>query len=151
MDKLVETAKTVVVSAPANYTGAAATTEWISMKLYGRIKFTIHTGAWAGGTAAVTLDQATDVAGTGSKTLAFTKYWLDGVETAVTSNTFNLSTANKMVEIEIEASELDASNDFDCVSVAVASPGSNNDYYAISATCYSARYAQSGMPSPIVD
>lgn len=81
---------------------------------------------------AVTLKQATAVAGTSEKALAFDTMWvltdtsvassvITGetlTETAVTSNTFTTGTTNdkNMVYcMEIKASDLDAANGFDCV------------------------------------
>lgn len=81
---------------------------------------------------AVTLKQATAVAGTGEKALAFTKMWaltdtsvassvITGetlTETAVTSNTFTTGTTdnkNMVYCMEIKASDLDMANGFDCV------------------------------------
>lgn len=81
--------------------------------------------------SAVTLKQATDVAGSGEKALAFDKMWANEdtgatdtlVETAVTSDTFTTDTTNAknlMYVIEIEAADLDVANDFDCVRVDLA-------------------------------
>ena len=95
----------------------------------------IQTGAiTASSTAAVTLQQATDTAGTSAKALGFTKMFTnDGnvsldtlVETAVTSNTFNLDTANAVYQIEIDADELDTANGFTAFNLNIASPGSND-------------------------
>lgn len=68
-----ENALVLWAAEPKNYTGAAVTKKFVSLKLYGKLTIVIKTGAWAAGTAAVTLKQATDVAGTGAKALAFTK------------------------------------------------------------------------------
>lgn len=81
--------------------------------------------------SAITLLQSSDVAGTGSKALAFTKVWanLDTaatdtlVETAVVSNTFTTTAVNSksyMYMIEIDATDLDINNSFTCVQVALA-------------------------------
>ncbi|MDO9007227.1 MAG: hypothetical protein Q7U80_03300, partial [Thiobacillus sp.] len=77
---------------------------------------------------AITLKQATAVAGTGEKALGFAKMYanLDTAasdtlaETAVTSDTFTtLTTDNKnaLYVIEVAASDLDVANGFDCVRV----------------------------------
>ena len=81
--------------------------------------------------AAITLSQATAVAGTGAKTLAFTKVWLNSdsgasdalVETTVSSNTFTFDDTDSkrgVAVIEIPAESLDTNNGFDCVRVNVA-------------------------------
>lgn len=142
---------------PKNYTGAAATKKWASLKLYGHLTIVIQTGAWAGGTAAVTVEQATAVAGTGAKALSIAKVWHDEatsgtlVEEVVASNTFNLDTANKIYVIEIDASELDVANGFDCVSVAIASPGANADFYGVIYVLSEAAYQSATLPSALVD
>ena len=60
----VETVKVVYGSEPKNYTGATGHSDYVSLKNYDCAACVIQTGAWAGGTAAVTLTQATAVAGT---------------------------------------------------------------------------------------
>ena len=131
---------------PKNYTGAAMAAKYVSLKNFNKLIICILTGAWAAGTAAVTLTQATAVAGTGAKTLAFTKQWNDVTtsgtlaEVAVASNTFNLATANKIHIIEIDATTLDVANGFDCVTLAIASPGANNDFYGVLYQLAEARY-----------
>lgn len=152
----VENEKLIWACEPKNYTGAAATAKYVSLKGYHRITIIIQTGAWAGGTAAVTINQATDVSATGAKALAFTKYWTDDalagtlVETACAS-TFNLDTANSLYVIEVDASTLDLANLFDCLTVAIASPGANNDFYGVVYALTEPRYAQATPPSPLVD
>jgi hypothetical protein len=142
---------------PKNYTGAAITKKYVSLKNYRRLTIMIITGAWAGGTAAVTLKQATKVDGTGAKALGFTKQFndvaADGalVETAVAGDTFNLDTANKLYVIEIDAEQLDRAGGFDCLSVDVASPGANADFYGVSYVLSGARYEQATPPDALVD
>lgn len=125
-----------IAALPNNYTGAALTEDYISMKTFAHVSIIILSGAWAAGTAAVTLKQATAVAGTGTKALGFSWMWTDiasagtFVKTAVVANTFNLGTANSMWIINIDDDMLDVDNGFDCMCVDVASPGANNDYYA---------------------
>lgn len=155
---LIEQVKPVWACEPKNYTGAANTQKYASLKNYGRAFVLIQTGAWAGGTAAVTLNQATDVSGTSAKALAFTRMWVNTgaapdtfTKTTVSSNTFNLDTANLTYVIEIVASDLDTGNGFDCFSVAVASPGSNNDFYGIQYVLYNARYSQASTPTSLTD
>jgi len=152
---MVNNVKIVANSDPANYTGAANTPEYVSLKDYNHVTFIIHCGAWAGGTAAVTVNEATAVAGTSAQALAFTKQWTNVtdtstdtlVETTVTSNTFNLSAAGAIHVIELDAEAL--SDGFDCVGVAVATPGSNNDYYSIDVILSDPRYGS--YPSAITN
>lgn len=144
---------------PKDTTGAAQTGDYISMKLYQHLTIVILQGAWAGGTSAVTLVQATDVAATGEKALAFTKMWtkvaVTGttfVETAVVSNTFNLpAVANTMSVIEIDADMLDVTNGFDCVALKTASPGANADLVTALYILHGARYPQAVLADAKVD
>lgn len=156
--RLFESVKPVWACEPKNYTGAANTIKYVSMKFPGRLMIFIQTGAWAGGTAAVTLKQATTVAGAGSKALAFTTMWVNTAgapdtftKTAVVSNTFNLDTANLLYVIEVVDSDLDVDNAFDCVGVNIASPGANADFYGVVYLAADLRYAQSAPPSIAVD
>lgn len=156
---LVENAAIEVAILPKDITGAAQSGDWISLKNYSHVTIIIMQGAWAGGTPAVTLNQATAVDGTGSKALAFTKRWtqvaITGTaytETAVTSSTFNLpATANTMNVLEVDAAELDTDNGFDCMQVAVATPGTNADLLCALYILTGARHSGATMPNPKVD
>jgi hypothetical protein len=151
--KLVEVLGIEVAAVPLDTTGAAVAGDWFNLKYYGKVAFVIMQGAWAGGTPAVTLEQATSAAGAGAKALAFTKRWskvaLTGTvfaETAVTSDTFNLpATANTVTVVEVDAEELDTDNGFTYVHIAVASPGANADLIAVLALLGDPRY--SGAPA----
>lgn len=144
---------------PKDITGAAQVGDWISLKDYQHATVIIQQGAWAGGTPAVTLEQATAVAGTSNKALAFSKRWtkvgVSGttfVETAVTSNTFNLpAVANTINVLEIDAADLDTDNGFDCFNVNIATPGSNADLLSVTYLLHGARYPQAVMPDAKVD
>lgn len=140
-----------------NMSGTAMTAKYVSLKNYGHLTIIIHSGAWAGGTAAVTLAQATDVSASDTKALGFSYQWTGTVasgaltRTAVTSDTFNISAANTLHVIEVDADSLDRGSAFDCVTLAVASPGVNNDYYSVEYILSEPRFAQSTPPSAIVD
>jgi len=152
-----------VSNVPIDTTGAARTGDYYSLKGADGIVFVIAQGAWAGGTPAVTLKQATDVSNSqsDSKTLAFTKKYskvaLTGtvnVAAAVSSNTFNLpATANTITMIEVSAEDLDVANGFDCVGLDIASPGSNADLICVLAILYGLRYPgdPTGLYDPKVD
>lgn len=126
-----------LAAVPKNYTGAAMADSYISLKHVSGLYVVITTGAWAGGTAAVTAKQATAVAGTGAKALGIPYVWTDKaaagtfVKTAVTSNTFNLDTANSTWVIPVLPEELDVNGGFDCYTLAIASPGANADLYSV--------------------
>jgi len=115
--------------------GALATTngdcDYVSLKGFERCTIVIavdNATTVTGG--AVTLKQATAVAGTSEKALAFDTVWanLDTgaadtlTETAVTSDTFTTLTTNDknaLYVIEVNASDLDVANGFDCLRVDV--------------------------------
>ena len=159
--RLVDQTSIVWAIEPKNWTGAASSGKVVSLKNFNHLTAIINVGAWAGGTAAVTLNQATDVSNTGGKALSFTKMWTNQAnttlqyltETAVVSNTFNLNTANQICVIEIDAASLDVTNNFDCVSVNVATPGSNNDLYGAVYVMSGSRFpeAQSSAVDPRLD
>lgn len=146
--KFVETHAIEVSTVPIDSTGAAQAGDWYNLKYYGKIVFIIAQGAWAGGTPAVTLEQATSAAGAGAKAVAFTKRWtkvaLTGTvfaETAVTANTFNLpATANTINVLEVNAEDLDVTGGFNFVHVAIASPGAAADLIAVVVILGDARY-----------
>ena len=128
--RLVDVAK-VVYGSPI--IGALATTngdcDYVSLKNYERITIILavdNATTVTGG--AITLKQATDVAGTSEKALSFSKMWANTdtgagdtlTETAVTSDTFTTNTTdnkNLLYVIEVKAEDLDRANGFDCVRV----------------------------------
>jgi hypothetical protein len=141
---------------PKNYTGAVgAPAAMISMAHYNHACFIITSGAWAGGTAAVTMVQATDIAGATNKALGIARMWTDTatsgtfVETAVASDTFTIGTANKTWIIEVDASQLDSKGGYECLQIAVASPSSNADYYAVTAILDEPRFEYVGKPTGV--
>lgn len=118
-----------LVTGLAPITPSSSTPDYVSLK--GVIKFTaviLCDNATTVTGSAITLKQASDVAATGEKALAFTKMWANTdtaagdtlTETAVTSNTFTTSTTNAknlIYVIEVDPAELDVDNSFDCIRV----------------------------------
>jgi hypothetical protein len=153
--RLIEQMKPVWANAPQNYTGSANTPLYVSMQLYERILILIQTGAWAGGTAAVTLNQAVDCNGTSAKAMNIDFVWINGgtaapdtfTKTPVVSNTFNLSAANTLYVIEAKATDLDVANGFCTMAVSIASPGSNNDFYGVTYIGAATRFDDANLPS----
>lgn len=147
--RLVENVRIIPVAVPIDTTGAAVASDWVNLKYARRLAVVIMKGAWAGGTPAVTLKQATSATGTGTKALSFTKQYsgtalTDDIlaENTVSSDTFNLSaTANEFHVIEVHASDLDLANGFSYVQLAIASPGSNADLIAALFLLYECPYA----------
>lgn len=138
--KITEGEHPVVALAPtSNPSGVSP--QWVSMKNYNRLSIIVMTANdGTGAASAITVNQATSVAGAGSKAVAFTAE--DQVadvsagdtftNTAVSSNTFNTSaTASKngIYVIEVRASDLDQANSFAYVQVGIG----NNAHSVIAA------------------
>jgi len=144
---------------PKDITGAAQVGDYVCLKGYQHVTIVLQQGAWAGGTPAVTLFQATDVAAGNEKALSVTKRWtkvgVSGttfVETAVAADTFNLpAVANTVNVLEVDADQLDVTNGFDCLTVKVASPGANADVLSGVYLLSGARYMGATMPDAKID
>lgn len=152
---LIESCKVISAIAPIDTNGATSASAWIAMKKGRRLMFIIQGGAWAGGTPAVTLTQASDSAGTGVKALAFTRYFTIGptpadlaAEVAVVASTYNLPAAAATCQvIEVHAQDLDIANSFCFVKLNIASPGANADLISAVALLYDLAYA--GRPASL--
>jgi hypothetical protein len=157
---LVEAAKIVKAFGPVDTNGAAQTGSWVSLAHFKKLAVILSTGAWAGGNAAVTLEQAQDNAGTGAKALSFDRYYevfnnastpKDGVtEVAVANDTYNLTGANKTHVIEVREADLDINNGFKFVRVKTASPGANADLIAAHYALYKGGYTAKPATLPSV-
>lgn len=125
--RLDEQATTIVAAAGLLLTSTLGDTTYVSMKNFRKLQIVISI---ADGTtvtgSTITLKQATAVAGTNEKALAFTRMLANTdygasktmVETAVTSNTFTTQTTNSkdsVYIIEVDAEQLDRANGFDSV------------------------------------
>jgi hypothetical protein len=153
-----EQAYFVQATSMAALTGAAGDAAYVSLKNYRRVTVVIDilNATTVTGTT-ITLKQATAVAGTNEKALAFTRMLANTdvgaaqtmTETAVTSNTFTTDTTNSKrlrYIIEVDSESLDTANGFDCFRVdgagAVASTG------LVSYILWGARYSGA---SPMAD
>ena len=129
---MLENAKYVPAILPKDITGAAQEGDLVVVRNCEAIYILIQCGAWAGGTSAVTVTQEESASGSAGTAVVFTKKW-EGValtddvleEVAVTSNTFNLDTANEFHIIEIRPESLAAGTTH--IRAELASPGSNAD------------------------
>ena len=158
--RLDEQVTPIIAAAGLLLTSTLGDTKYVSLKGYRRcqIIISIADGTTVTGST-ITLKQATAVAGTSEKALAFTRM-LSSVdypasalaETAVTSNTFTTQTVNSkdsMYIIDVDADTLDVAGGFDCLRVdgtghaATASRG-----VVVLYNLYGARY--SGL-NPVVD
>lgn len=122
---LIEQAKVVVGLAPI--VPSSTTPRYISLKNYERCTIILNiTNATTVTGSAITLKQATAVAGTGEKALSFTKMYrnidtaaADALaEVAVVSDTFTTDATNSknlLYVIEVDVAQLDYKNAFDCI------------------------------------
>lgn len=154
--RFIENIRPVTAIVPKDITGADQTGDWINLKNHRRVCILLQCGAWAGGTSAVTVEQATSNGGT-PKGVSFTEKW-EGValtddilaKVAVASDTFNLDTANEFHLIEIHASDLDLANGYSWLRVKCASPGSNADLLSAHYLLYEGHYAAKADTLPTV-
>jgi len=123
---------------PVNLATAANNSDWVNLKSYHRLLIIFFKGAAASGTEdpTVTVLQATDVAGTGSKALNISRSWTKtdadlttiGQFTAGAPSTNTLTVATSAQKgaiwvIEVIATDLDKTNNFCCVQANVADVG----------------------------
>lgn len=148
----------VQASAIGALTTTVGDTTYVSMKGYHGLCIVVdvtNSTTVTGGT--VTLKQATAVAGTGEKALAFSRMLANTdagaaqtlVETSVSSNTFTTDTTNSKrlrYVIDVKADTLDVANGFDCVRL--DSTGMANATGAVSYMLYGPKYSGA---SPMAD
>lgn len=153
--RILENCRVVPALLPKDITGAAQEGDWVSVKHWRRCLTVLQQGAWAGGTPAVTFEQATDAAGTGAKALAYSERWdatalTDDTpaRTAVASDTSNLANAaNGLMMVEHHQQDLDVAGGFTHLRVKVATPGANADLLAAFYLLGDGRY--SGKPDTL--
>ena len=107
-------------------TPSSSVPKWVSLKGYNHVTVIVSfKNATTVTGSAIALQQATAVAGTSAKALAFAKMWavvddasaIVPTETAVVSNTFTTDATNSKTGfyiIEVDADDLDINNGFDC-------------------------------------
>lgn len=157
--RLIDKAKIVQGLAPI--TPANSVPDYVSLKNFSRctVIINVDNGATVTGSA-ITLKQATAVAGTSEKALAFDKVFANTdtgaadtlTETAVSSNTFttdNTNAKNLQYVIEIAASDLDVANNFDCLRVGAANGA--NMVCGITYILHGQRYGNAMAQAAITD
>ncbi|MBI3821908.1 MAG: hypothetical protein HY289_04415 [Planctomycetes bacterium] len=123
---------------PVNMATADNNSDWVNLKNYARLLIVFFKAAAASGTEdpTVTVVQATDVSGTGSKALTIARAWTKtdadlttiGKFTAGSPSTNTLTVASSAQKaaiwvIEVLASDLDKTSGFNCVQANVADVG----------------------------
>lgn len=159
---LAEQTKIVVGGGPVLLNTAGITGQYVSMKNYNHLTAIITLAPASGtDTSAITLSQATAIAGTSAKALPFSWVWKNGapgttdtlVKTAVVSNSITTSAAAALEQyvIELDAADMDVAGGFDCVSVNMTDPGSVSTPASVIYILSEARYRQATLPSAILD
>ena len=169
---LAEECKLVSVLRPIDSTGAAFTTEWISLRDYQAADFLINLGVMTStSTQAVTLEVGNDASGTKSAaitsasaacTLSLPFYHKTSsgdtlVKTSVSSSTFNLTKSSdaKYVVVHVDANHMgtfsSSSTTYvaDYVRISVGSPGAHACLAAVDCILSKPRYASSTPPTAI--
>lgn len=133
--QLAEVLHVVNAIPPVNIT-AGASGLWVNLHHWRRCLVLLAQGAWASGTPAITLQQATDNGGTGAKTLSIDRYWQTAPSdqthdtitlTTAASNTFNLpNTANTVTLLEVHSNDLDIANSFDHFQCVIGAPSATD-------------------------
>lgn len=150
-----------VVTALAPVSPSTAVPDYVSLKGYHKLAVIINVknGSTVTGNA-ITLKQASAVANTGEKALAFSVVQVNAdvangdtfTETAVVSNTFTPPTTNSLqmqYVIDVDPNDLDVANGFDCVRLGVAD-GANTVVSAVY-VLWPAKYPSAAPPSAIID
>ena len=149
------------VTGLAPITPSTSTPDYVSLKNFQ--KFTavicVDNGATVTGSD-ITLHQATAVAGTSEKALAFSTYYANTdtaasdtlTATTATSNTFTTDTTNAknlLYVIEVDSADLDMNNNFDCIRVGTANAA--NTVLSVVYYLHGPRYTPSLSTSAITD
>jgi len=166
MARLTEEYQIQTAIVPIDLASGANNGDWVSMKLYDTLDIIVICDAGAASEDPVlTVVQATDVAGTGSKALNFTRVDSKvgaqtgiGVFTKNTQAAANTYTdlvsgeAENLFVIHVEGQDLDRAGGFDCARLTIADTGATAG--KIGAALYflgGARYVGQFPPSAIVD
>lgn len=149
---------------PINLAAGANNGDWVSMKNYNRCAIVVYKGAGsASEDPVITLQQATDVAGTSSKSLTFTRYdTKSGTLTSVGTFTKNTQAAagnvtpdtgdvEMIAVIDIKAADLDVANGFDCLRCTIADVGTTSQIGGMLYLLHDPRYPKETLDSAIID
>ena len=149
---------------PVDLAGGANDGAWVSLKNYGRCAIVLFKAAGvAGEDPVLSLEQATDVTGTGAKALDFARIdvkqgTLSSIgEFAKVANAGADYTDDAAAEaqaiwaIDVLAEDLDIDDGFDCLRASVADVGVGAQLGALLYLLHEPRYASDPLPSAIVD
>jgi hypothetical protein len=122
---------------PVDLETAANNGDWVDMKNYARCAIVVFKAAGtAGDDPVITVQQASDVVGTGAKALNFTRVdSKQGAQTGIgqftktiqaAANTFSndtLAESQALIVIDIDQNDLDINGGFSCVQVSIPDAG----------------------------
>ena len=165
---LIDTCQICSGFVPVDTQAAANAGDTVSMKNFSHLTVIFFKAAGtAGDDPVLTFQQCQDVAETGIKNLVkIDEYWSKqgAALTAVGTFTRTAQTASQTVTLdatsaeeqgiyvfEIDGSDLDTANSFDCVKASVADVGGNAQLGAMLYILSEPRFAGSTLPSAIVD
>lgn len=163
MSKILESAMVVGAITPVNLATGANNGDWVSLQNYRTLVVLLYKGAGtAGEDPVITLKQATDATGSGSKALAFERiYKKVGVQTALAAFTrVDQPAANTYVDdvsaeaeglfaIEIRAEQLDVDAGFTHVQLLVPKVGAGAQLGCGIYLLFDPRHQGADMPSAI--
>lgn len=153
-----ERGRVVSLLAPAA-DAAGRTGAYVSLKDAARAIIVVHLKQGNAATVALTLSQATAVAGTGAKTGPSVPVWaaLDVAtsdvlarQTSGSSFTTDGALKDKVVVFQVDAAALDVNGGFDCLTVATGASNAANITSAV-AILVGGRYQAASPPSAIAD
>jgi hypothetical protein len=149
-----------IVEAITPQAGAAITGDYVSLKNTGRAFVVVHINQAQANTVAITIEQATAVAPTGSKAITTAvPIWANEDcaasdtlvrQTDAVSFTTSAAVKHKMIVFQIDPTGLDVANGFDCITVKTGASHADN---ITSAMYYLAdyRYQQATPPTAVAD
>jgi len=139
--------------------GDAITGAYISLKNAHRALVLVHINQANAATVAISIEQATAVAGTGSKVITnVVPIWANQdcvasdalvKQTDAVNFTTSAAVKHKLVVFQIDPETLDMANGFDCITVKTG--GSNAANITSAVYLLEPRYAQATPPSAIID
>jgi len=148
------------VEAISPQAGGAVTGAYVSLRDAKMCFVLVHINQANAATVGITIEQATDVAGTGSKVITNTvPIWADqdcaATDTLVRQNdavafTTSSTLKRKLIIFQIDPAHMDVNNGFDCITVKTSASDVSN----ITAAQYilsDLRYGGSTPPSAIID
>lgn len=129
---------------------------FISLKGYSKVTFIITAGAMTEATTLVSAYQAKNVTGSSvsATALTLTTYWTNVASTGIMALTRTAATSNRVVVtsaanavymFEIDAKQLNATSNFDCVGLGISGISAAT-CFSVKAILHDARYAADAMP-----